>query len=236
MLCMILGGLGSGKTLLLTIFAYFNKKQTIANFDLKFEHKSVTTLSLRELALNHYSDSCICLDESYIYMDSRNSLKKVNKMLSYILFQSRKKKNEIFITAQLKSSIDIRFRTLCDYIVYCEHKEFDFLYHIYEVKSQKSVTLKLSMRKASIFFQFYDTLQTVSLTDEIDSEYEAIELSTTKEKNESVNNIAEKIIRDFPNESKFSHPFLQKYSFNNGIPLNLEKFIYLELKDKMKNR
>ncbi|GAH12686.1 unnamed protein product, partial [marine sediment metagenome] len=87
MIVAICGGLGSGKTLLETRYAYkefMRDKKIFANYNLNFEHTKIDLVSLLELK-PELQNSGIFMDEIYIYMDSRMSMAKRNRLLSYFV-------------------------------------------------------------------------------------------------------------------------------------------------------
>ena len=60
------------------------------------------------------------LDEIYMWLDSRESLTKRNRIRTYKFLQSRKDYYNIIGTLQDFYSIDVRFRHITDYLIYPE--------------------------------------------------------------------------------------------------------------------
>jgi len=156
MLITINGGLGSGKSLFLTIYALHSNKHIVSNFTL-FD-KEYEKLDIYKLISGEYSDCVILIDEVYQYLDSRNSMSELNKLFSYFLFQSRKKNVELFICAQLRGTIDIRFRALTDYVIKCKHDVNGFTYALFNPNNpnENSIVL-LTHEQAKGYFKFFDT-------------------------------------------------------------------------------
>ena len=135
MLIGIFGDFGKGKTLLLVFFLqyleYINK---FANF--KVNIPSIKTLSLSELlSMNYEQKSLVCIDELYLEMDSRRSMRKRNIDISHIIFQSRKRKVDIVYTAQLRSSVDLRVRDLTNFNIIALGKDNNSNFHYYILES-----------------------------------------------------------------------------------------------------
>jgi len=111
MLIGIFGNIGAGKTLLSTIFSIISIKDKIyANY--KINNEKYCPLKLIDL-LELPNNVDVVIDEAYTWLESRTSMSKINLYISYIIFQSRKRNVDIFITAQLESTVDLRFRELC---------------------------------------------------------------------------------------------------------------------------
>lgn len=127
----MVGKMGSGKTLTMTYFLfilYIEKQLKImTNYKLKFP-KRRDGYTPEHIDMNLLLDpkntqmmNCgIGLDEFWLFADSRNSASKTNRLISYILLQSRKRNVEIFVTAQSYGQLDKRFRNNADYVVYCK--------------------------------------------------------------------------------------------------------------------
>lgn len=189
MLITILGNLGSGKTLLMVCLSYYSKLKVISNFQLSFIHKQCESFNLSMFLRCEYSDCIILLDEAYSYLESRVSGSELNRIMSYMLFQSRKKNVLLYITAQLLSSIDKRYRQLSDIFIIAERKNLDFQYFVYFNNQVTSFILKFE--KMLPFFDLYNTNEVISTTDnkilfdvkESNDKLEAIIEYTTEIKN-----------------------------------------------------
>lgn len=118
----ICGGLGSGKTLLLTRYAYKEQqkgKKIFSNYGLKFKHTKINLLELIEMKPD-LQNSALFMDEMYLYMDSRMSMVKRNRLLSYFIFQTRKLGVTLYFTAQHIGTVDNRVRNLVDIMCICK--------------------------------------------------------------------------------------------------------------------
>jgi len=120
MLAGIAGNPGTGKTLLLTKIAIDSaskKRPVYANY--RINHKFCSKIDAgRFMDLNESMNALCCLDELYVWFDSRASGTRLNKQMSKVFLQSRKRGLDVVYTVQLDSSIDKRLRELCDFKIY----------------------------------------------------------------------------------------------------------------------
>lgn len=109
------GTLGSGKTIALTWWAaqQYNKGRKIfSNYKLGFPHYKVTHPD----QLDQMREGAAALDELWLWMDSRCSGDELNKMRTYVLGKSRKRKLDIGYTTQNLMQIDKRVRNVTDWV------------------------------------------------------------------------------------------------------------------------
>lgn len=111
----IVGGMGSGKTLVMSKLLYDDFKQNksiLSNYDLNFKHEIITPEIIKQYAEQEISldNASIGLDEIYLYIDSRNSHAKRNKLYSYFMLQTNKRSVNLYFTAQSWHTVDKRFR------------------------------------------------------------------------------------------------------------------------------
>lgn len=186
-LATILGNLGSGKTLFTVIIASDSKLPVVSNFKLNLPNVECLPFELNKFLKAEYSDCIIILDEAYTYLESRISQSELNRIMSYILFQSRKKNVTIYLTAQLFSTIDKRYRELSEFLVIAYRKNLDFADFVYYVYSKtKKRKIVIPFTKAVDFFKYYDTNEVVFERDEkLD-----FRLKDGKEKSNDIDEIA----------------------------------------------
>lgn len=152
----IFGDLGSGKSLLASILGIYNHKigkNVYANYKLEYSEK-INPIDL----LNFELENCaLILDEANTILDSRlNS--NANRLLGYFVLQSRKRNVNIFYTAQIAGSVDLRLRLVTSRPIHAERLEGGFKYKIYKsIELESYVTIFLSLKKALPFFKLYDT-------------------------------------------------------------------------------
>ena len=166
MIIAITGNMGSGKTLLATAFAEHyrttQKSNIYANYGLNI---SYTPLRMQDIADCEFdfSNSVLIIDEIHLFMDSRQSSTKKNRIISYFITQSRKRNIVLIYTTQQSHQIDKRLRSNTDYFIKCENltpgvKEDMFIrWTIHDMdNNEKSFILK-----ADPYFKLYDTHQMI---------------------------------------------------------------------------
>ena len=115
MIILLTGLLGTGKTLLLTYFADMEQLQQIfANYNIKVDNFK----RVKPEELENITEGLLLIDEAYSWLESRTSGSTENKYLTNrIGFNSRKRGLTVIISAQVLSSIDVRFRKLAEFII-----------------------------------------------------------------------------------------------------------------------
>ena len=227
----IWGGLGSGKTLLTTYIAKHIKKPVYANYEIKtpnYHNLEVSNI------LNLKGSVAVIIDEAYSWIDSRTSQQSSNKVWSYILFQSRHREIDIYLTAQLLQTIDIRYRKMIDVYIYCEQKKGAFYYTIYNKKMVRTGRFKLSFKHAEKYFNLYDTLELI-ITEEMENlMYDSLSRIEKKK-------LISKIIQEYRNDPNYknrrpTHPVVQWFLFDKGYPQKVEKWVYIGLNANIKEK
>lgn len=227
MLTIISGDLGAGKTLLLTIIGKLSKKKVIANYNVGYKHEK---FSLYKFANAEYDDATILIDEAYSILESRTSMSSRNKALSYILFQSRKKSLDMYLTVQLNSTVDVRYRDLADRMIYAYglikiKGEVYFKYIMINAKKRQSVAY-LPAEKAKMFFKDFDTNQVI---EPIEQKEMVKTLKTQKEKMQDIENIAKAIIKKYKSE-RITKSKVKLYLFENQLPRSYLEYVYVKAK------
>jgi len=125
MLVAIIGGLGSGKTLVLTWYGYKMYSlgyKIYANYPIHFNHIPVEEPS----KIEDLREGIFLGDELWSWMDSRTSLKEATRISSALLLRSRHRKFDVIYTTQHFSQMDYRVRNITDEFwlpEYHEHKK-----------------------------------------------------------------------------------------------------------------
>jgi len=236
MLYLILGKMGSGKTLLMT-FILLNIDITgstirhlFANY--KIYHKtSVKIIKVYNL-LNLPNHSEIFMDEGYTWLESRISSNHLNRYLSYILLQSRKRDTNFYITIQDLSTIDKRFRYQCDYLILCEKKGTEknpiaFIYTVINRNNGNVYKKTFSIDQAKKLFYRYDTNQIIEPFNNKKLEY-----SLLKENPKLLVKRAEKIAKEIRISGKITHDKVKLAIMREGLDVNFEPIVYLILKSE----
>jgi len=166
MIIALCGGLGSGKTLLLTRYAHKEKakeKKIFANYNLNFEHTKIDLVSLLE-AKPELENSGLFMDEIYIYMDSRLSMGKRNRMLSYFVFQTRKLGVTLYFTSQHIGQVDVRLRNMIDILCICKQtiKKDWFKIDMVDYRNFPDVKQNTFIYNGSVYYPMYNTKELVT--------------------------------------------------------------------------
>jgi hypothetical protein len=226
MLITVLGNLGSGKTLFLVINAYYSKLPIVSNFALDFGNREIIPFDLNKFLRKDYSDCIILMDEAYNYLESRISATERNRIMSYFLFQSRKKNVLLYITAQLFSTLDRRYRELSDLIVVASNMDEYFLYTIYIGSEVNEITISKEYTK--LFYKMYNTKELIDNADE-KMKYN---LKVGQEKMINIEELANEVLDFYISEglTKITRDMIEIYLEANDIENFYAKRIFTMLK------
>lgn len=233
MLWSLVGNTGSGKTLAISILASSLKMPLYANYKLNLpNYHPLSLIDVIDLEMNIH----IFIDEAYTWLESRSSGRAINKYFSYIIFQGRKTHTNVFLTAQLFGSVDVRFRDLSDVVIVC--KEFGnqnidgknvpigFKYKIINKRQGTIKHKKLLYANAIKYFDIYDTFEIIDSSEKEQMEFHLIVRNPNRLK-QKVRAISEFIKDDI---NKITHDSVKYALLINGIPLNYEPYAYIYLK------
>lgn len=156
--------MGTGKTLFMTIRAkqhYDKGERIIANYGLRFPHEKADSAILMELVKNETNlNRCVlALTEMHVLLDSRTSLSKKNRVMSYLILQTRKRQVYLFYDSQDMGQVDIRLRNNTNYYVFCR-KIADNLFY-YRVVSRRGRLIGKYLIDGRKYYHLYDTAETV---------------------------------------------------------------------------
>jgi len=224
MLITLVGPIGSGKTLLLTIIATDSIREIFSNYVIDLPlYKSLQVIDLLDLKNNIN----VFIDEAYTWLESRTSLSTLNRYLSYIIYQSRKRTIDIYTTCQMFSSIDIRFREQSNIIIECERKNDNFHYTFIQVGKNRISRFVLPWKNAKKYFHLYDTLEIIEPNQKQELEFKLLQVYP-KQLLKKVKEIAE-IIK--PKIKRITHDSIKATLLLSGYNTSYEKYIYLYLKE-----
>jgi hypothetical protein len=230
MLTLIIGTLGSGKTLFATIIACHTPSSTniFANYELRLPN--YTPLE-PELLMQKDTHGLIIIDEAYVWLESRTSGNKANRYLSYILYQSRKKGFNFILTAQNISSVDRRYREQADIIVLCNNnaKKQRFEYFIYKKQflSYLKAIRYLSYANAEKYYKYYDTAQLV-----MPPAMKKLSYSFILNDNDKLDKLINKICSELHYIDKITKDNIERELIKLDYPKELAKYVYAQLKQK----
>ncbi len=222
MLVSFIGDIGSGKTLGMTFFASRDKRPVYSNYKIKIPNyrplKPETLVTLEDASL-------ALIDEAYAWLESRRSGADSSLYFSYILFQSRKRKTDIYMTNQLISTVDVRFRMMANIEVHCQSVKEGFEYTFFKVSSTniyRPKTFILPISEAEKIYPLYDTLE---LINPIDSD---MLLRVTEDKGAIIGNIDE-IVDDIMAKAKgnkITRGVVSDYCLRHDLTRGYVRIIY----------
>lgn len=228
MLFLILGSLGGGKTLLATILAELTEKQTIfANYTIK--NKKWQKFDLTLLFTEKLKNALVIIDEAYTYLEARTSLQLINKVMSYVLFHSRKIDIDFILTAQLISSIDKRFRKMADFTIIAEKKEKYFRYLVY----QKAKFVRSFFIPFSIAENYYHLFDTLEIIEPYKLQESLTKLQTGKQIFETTRRISEQMLKEL-DLTEITKDRIGLYLLEHNYPQFYEKYIFQFVKQTKK--
>lgn len=226
MLTIVLGNVGTGKTLFLVMLAKLSKIKVVSNFNLKFCY---VKFDLEKFLKAEYDNCLILLDEAYAYLESRVSASELNRLMSYMLFQSRKKSLDLVLSAQLVSSLDKRFRRLANTLIICGVKtNVEFQYRITSRDYNRTITKILPYENAKRFFNEYDTNEIIRPENAEVENFFRKKLSG-KDKMSQITIISDEIIEKYP-DIRITKSLVGLYFTANDLPKFLEKDTYTFIK------
>lgn len=224
MLISVIGAIGSGKTLLLTLIGSKSKREIYSNYKLNLSlYKPLEMIDLLQLKDNIN----VFIDEAYTWLESRTSMSTLNRYLSYIIFQSRKRSIDIYITSQMFSSVDLRFREQSNIIIKCKRIKDNFHYWFYNIGNNSIKTFILPYKNAKKYFSIYDTYEIVEPNQKQNLEFKLIQ-QNPKNLLTKIKEIS-KVIK--PKLNKITHDSIKAILLFNGFNIGYEKYVYLYLKE-----
>lgn len=194
MIILLIGNMGGGKTICMTKYLYQNyiaNQKVYANYKLHFKFNELSINILKDYTNSNksFNNSSIGIDEAHIFLDSRNFMSKRNKVLSYFLLQSRKRKIKAYLTFQKYHQVDKRIRDNASYLIFCDSfekignklhplTEGQFLLNENEIYIRENIFIsdkildwkhkKIVWFKANEFYNKYDTDEIINFNDDED--------------------------------------------------------------------
>lgn len=232
------GDVGSGKTLIATCMAADDEMENDRPIYSNYKLNLTNYIELFPETLNTLEDksSLILIDEAYIWLESRTSGKEINRYLTYILFQLRKRKLDIILTNQLLETIDTRFRQMRNFQIECERigpkdDPIAFKYLIGEVNTKrrkKPKTLTMPVSVARKIYPLFDTHERIP----IDENLVANITVNKKDMLKKIDEIVKTILKKAPAE-KITRSIIQNYCFRNSYPKSYINPIYSSIKESV---
>ena len=162
------GELGTGKTLGLTYMALRNwlkGKDIYSNYKLNFPptefgNRIIYVRTIDDI--QNIGDGFACLDELWLWLDSRASGSKKNKIISVILSASRKMGFDIGYTTQSLHQIDKRVRDITDMLVIPQISGNGLKCTLYFVKNDQTRKLIRTYRfPTELMYNCYNTREII---------------------------------------------------------------------------
>ncbi len=166
------GGMGGGKTLsaVYECYQYYRNGMTVfSNIGLKFPHQPFTLNKFLEMTKDNNSmkNAVILIDEAHIWIDSRSSMSKRNKLISYLINQSRKRSIRILYTTQSFNLIEKRLRDRTDILTHCKKKTLNGVDYIIQESligvNEPQTKIRKRKLQAKPVYGLYDTDEIVSI-------------------------------------------------------------------------
>lgn len=238
MLIGVYGDVGSGKNVLVVyLLSKIPEIMKYVNFKLKLpnSHK-VDTISLFNLE-DTGKQIIVVWDEAYTEMDNRVSLSDLNRINSYLLFQSRKRNMTIISISQL-NILDIRWKGLEKYAIIGQTREIydkngedskeDFNYVI--TNGVKIVQFKLEYKNARTIFDCYDTRETI-LPHDLDRLKEEVECQDPKKLNVIIDKYINIITKKYSEiGDRITHDWLKDKMLRLCLNLHYEPYVYVRMR------
>ena len=209
-----------------------DRKFLYSNYEIKDErYRELLPEVLMDKTLR---DAIILLDEVYAWLESRTSGRDINRYMSYILFQARKKDIDFYMTEQLLSTVDLRYRDMIDFEVRCKaipnyKHPVGFRYRITDILERKAYPMYLSIEAASQYFHLYDSYQPISPIDD------EMMVKISKNKTSIIEEV-DSIVNTLLNEGfakKITKAVIADYCLRNGYPKSYVDMAYNAFKGKM---
>lgn len=219
----IYGSMGAGKTLFACWLAVNDDRMVASNF--KLEIPGWKPLEPQDL-VEVNEPTLVIIDEAYVWLESRLSGQDINRFMSYILFQSRKRSIDFVITTQLLSAIDLRFKNLADVFIEAIREPDGFKYVAHFPGRRKTRAFRLSVSVAEPYFKLYNTMEKISPIDDELVYRVTTNKATIKQDLEVVVN---KML-DIAPAKKWTVAAVEDYVMENELPYHFRKLLYGRMK------
>jgi len=234
-LVLIIGEIGSGKTLFMVLMALSTDKNILANFHIK--HDNFKYLEFDDF-LNIPNDADIFIDEAYKWLENRRSSKASNVVISEIKEQRRKTNSTWYVSTQHPNMIDKRFEQYPNVIVQCKSRfpinsKKDFVYKIsYDSPFFHTIYRRLYYRDAVKYFDYFDTNEIVAPENKQKIEYDILSKNPEKffDKVVELSEIIEEDLDIFD----YTHTSLKAGCLKHHIHMQYEPYIHSFLNNKIK--
>lgn len=162
--------MGSGKSLSMVRYAYLYHRagyRILSNIKLNFPYETYTLQNLIDFANSGIGlrKVVILLDEAHIFLDSRSSVSKRNRIISYFLLQTRKKGCHLYYTTQRFGQVDKRLRENTDVTINCSSKKNkdgeQYTLNEVNILTDNGIRTERLIYQSNKYFELYDTYEVV---------------------------------------------------------------------------
>ena len=130
------GGLGSGKTLIMSRYLHKDRvkyhRDVFANYNLHFDHKKLNIKDMLDKKVS-LMDVSVGIDELTLFADCRSSMGEMNKLMSYFILQTRKRNVCLYFTTQDFSMVDKRIMHHTFVRIFCSKVKGDDNFRSFEI-------------------------------------------------------------------------------------------------------
>jgi deoxyadenosine/deoxycytidine kinase len=229
MLVNVDGDVGSGKTLLTTHIANKDTRPVFANYHINIPRFTYLEPEMLFSMKNKNEPRIVIIDEAYNWLESRLSGRPINVYSSYILFQSRKRGIDFFLTDQLFETIDLRFRKMVNIEIYCEAVPEGFEYIIQKISRRKVFKPKkliMPYKYAETIFPLYDSWEFIDPIDK-DMMFKVSQNKTSII--EDIDKIVDELL-EIAEAKSYTKGIVEDYCLRNDYPDSYVKMIFNTIK------
>lgn len=158
----IIGDRGAGKTCFMTyqLFKDYQRgRPIISNYHLEFGHNKLSFSEIAELP-ESLNNSTIGLDEIHIGVDSRASMSSINRQITKLATQLRKRNIILYYTTQRFNLIDKRLRQQTDLLATCCRVK-DGIFRIETINNYTGDSEGVKIFKGFKYFSLYNTNEVI---------------------------------------------------------------------------
>ncbi len=167
-----IGRQGSGKTAFITkllVDNYTSDKRVYSNYSLfnidyqkiTFNKKNENSIDILEVISdnpNYFNNSIMLLDEIHIYFDSRDYMKRENRIIQNFFSQLRKRNILLLGTTQYVLNLDNKIRRQALAVFQMTNlKDGIFRVDVHEIDGYYTSFIKTELVNLNDYFKFYDT-------------------------------------------------------------------------------
>lgn len=163
------GPIGAGKTLVQTFLLLEeykqSKKKLITNYHLNdVDYRYVTFEDILEMSRTEeeLERAAIGLDEAHVFLDSRTTGSKMQRLFTYFLLQTGKQDISLYYTTQDFGQVDVRLRRRTDIAIHVRRKGDLHLCRIVNM-NRREIRPKRMVIPGPMVWPYYNTREVVRM-------------------------------------------------------------------------